>query len=168
MKRLFLLLSGMLVWASCSAPKMAYQFDTHRYQSVSKKENGPRAHFTPAIRPDEWVASAEPGLATAPAATAQTAAGTPDRATQKKLQANSRAPRLTKKIRVTEVAGGGNPQLKNDRTTDLDQDLKMAAVFGTLGIVGLLLSGLGEFFLFIGGLALLAGTFFFIRWLIRQ
>lgn len=168
MKQLIYLLTGPVLLASCAAPKLTYQFDTHRYQTVSKENQATRAQFTAAVRPEEWVASTEPGPVVIPAAAGQPTADEELRSGAELQQKPLRAQHLAKKMRVNEAAANAVPQVKNDQTTELDEDLKMAAVFGTMGIVGLLLSGLGDFFLFIGGLALLAGAFFFIRWLIRQ
>jgi hypothetical protein len=53
-------------------------------------------------------------------------------------------------------------------TGDMDSDLKLAAIFGAVGIVGLMLGGATDFFWIIGGIALLIGVVFFVKWLVRQ
>lgn len=50
----------------------------------------------------------------------------------------------------------------------LDHDLKLAAIFGAVGIVGLLLGSAGQFFVVIGAISLIIGVVFFVKWLIRQ
>ncbi len=52
------------------------------------------------------------------------------------------------------------------RQKALDKDLKLAAIFGAVGIVALLIGG--DVFWVIGGIALLIGVVFFVMWLARQ
>jgi hypothetical protein len=47
----------------------------------------------------------------------------------------------------------------------MDHDLKLAAIFGAVGIVGLLITGV---FYYIGAIMLLIGAFFLVKWIIRQ
>ncbi|HLT81197.1 MAG TPA: hypothetical protein VKZ86_09200 [Cyclobacteriaceae bacterium] len=48
----------------------------------------------------------------------------------------------------------------------MDHDLKMAAIFGAVGIVALIIGG--DVFWIIGGIALIIGVVFFVLWLSRQ
>jgi Flp pilus assembly protein TadB len=48
----------------------------------------------------------------------------------------------------------------------IDRDLKLAAIFGAVGIVALIISG--QVFWIIGGIALIIGVVFFVKWLVRQ
>ncbi|MBN8576762.1 MAG: hypothetical protein J0L66_07445 [Cytophagales bacterium] len=48
----------------------------------------------------------------------------------------------------------------------IDHDLKLAAIFGAVGIVALIISG--QVFYIIGGIALIIGVVFFVKWLVRQ
>ncbi|MFY8036778.1 MAG: hypothetical protein ACOVMQ_06405 [Cyclobacteriaceae bacterium] len=50
----------------------------------------------------------------------------------------------------------------------LDHDLKLAAIFGAVGVVGLLLGSAGQFFTVIGAISLIIGTVFFVKWLMEQ
>ncbi len=50
----------------------------------------------------------------------------------------------------------------------LDHDLKLAAIFGAVGVVGLLLGSAGQFFTIIGAISLIIGTVFFVKWLLEQ
>ena len=50
--------------------------------------------------------------------------------------------------------------------TGFDHDLKLAAIFGVIGVVALFISG--NAFYIIGAIALIIGAVFFIKWLIRQ
>lgn len=48
----------------------------------------------------------------------------------------------------------------------IDHDLKLAAIFGAVGLVGLLIGG--NVFTVIGAIAMIIGVVFFVKWLIRQ
>jgi hypothetical protein len=48
----------------------------------------------------------------------------------------------------------------------MGQDMKLAAIFGAVGIVLLIIGG--DVLTIIGAVALLVGLYFFIRWLIHQ
>jgi hypothetical protein len=48
----------------------------------------------------------------------------------------------------------------------MDHDLKLAAIFGAVGIVALIIGG--DVFWVIGGIALIIGVVFFVLWLSRQ
>jgi hypothetical protein len=48
----------------------------------------------------------------------------------------------------------------------MGQDMKLAAIFGAVGIVLLIIGG--DVLTIIGAVALLIGLYFFIRWLIHQ
>ena len=54
------------------------------------------------------------------------------------------------------------------KASGIDHDLKLAAIFGAVGIVGLLLGSAGSFFTVIGAIAMIIGVVFFVKWLIRQ
>jgi uncharacterized membrane protein len=51
-------------------------------------------------------------------------------------------------------------------TAAMDNDLKMAAIFGAVGIVAMFIGT--DVFWIIGGIALIIGVVFFIKWLVRQ
>jgi uncharacterized MAPEG superfamily protein len=53
-------------------------------------------------------------------------------------------------------------------TNAMENDLKLAIIFGAVGIVGLMLGGASNAFFYIGGIALLIGVVFFVKWVIRQ
>jgi F0F1-type ATP synthase assembly protein I len=149
---------------------MAYRFDTHRYQSVAQKTQPEQMVTTAtAIDPNEVLASAEPVWLepTAPIELEPTA--TPaslSKAEQKELRSQLKAQLKTQL--TPEKKAAIKKQLKADKAAGMDHDLKLAAVFGAVGIVGILLGAAADVFLIIGGIALLIGVIFFIKWLVRQ
>ncbi|MFM9841279.1 MAG: hypothetical protein ACKVOQ_23645 [Cyclobacteriaceae bacterium] len=54
------------------------------------------------------------------------------------------------------------------KASGIDHDLKLAAIFGAVGIVGLILGSAGQFFVVIGAISLLIGVVFFVKWLLEQ
>ena len=50
----------------------------------------------------------------------------------------------------------------------MDHDLKLAAIFGAIGVVGLILNSVSVAFGIIGGIALIVGIVFLVMWIIRQ
>lgn len=53
-----------------------------------------------------------------------------------------------------------------EATNGMDNDLKLAAIFGAVGIVAMIIGS--EVFYIIGGIALIIGVVFFVKWLVRQ
>ncbi len=51
-------------------------------------------------------------------------------------------------------------------TAGMDNDLKLAAIFGAVGLVAMFIGG--DVFWIIGGIALIIGLVFFVKWLVRQ
>jgi hypothetical protein len=51
-------------------------------------------------------------------------------------------------------------------TSAMDNDLKLAAIFGAVGVVAMFIGG--DVFWIIGGIALIIGVVFFVKWLVRQ
>lgn len=58
--------------------------------------------------------------------------------------------------------------VSSTQSSRIDHDLKLAAIFGAVGIVGLLLGSAGQVFTVIGAIALIIGTVFFVKWLLEQ
>jgi hypothetical protein len=52
------------------------------------------------------------------------------------------------------------------KTKVIDHNLKLAAIFGAVGVVGLIIGG--NAFTIIGGIALIIGVVFFVMWLVNQ
>ncbi|MCE2996614.1 MAG: hypothetical protein ACK5RG_22000 [Cyclobacteriaceae bacterium] len=58
--------------------------------------------------------------------------------------------------------------VSSTQASGIDHDLKLAAIFGAVGVVGLLLGSAGQFFTIIGAISLIIGTVFFVKWLLEQ
>lgn len=161
--------------AACSAPKMAYKFDYHDYNAGRKaKDVKQEVASNPGpmpVQPEALVAM-EP-TNDKPASSIESIEK-PSVIAEGKTYEN-----MTKKERH-ELRKELKKEIKQivkknkDNTTNaeaakaLDKDLKFAAIFGAVGIVGLILGGISVAFAVIGGIALIIGIVFFVKWLIRQ
>jgi hypothetical protein len=170
MKKYISLVSVILL-ASCSAPKYTYHFDHYDYTSkknqVAVAQNDVHDQFPTTPDQTTLVASADD----AHVYVAETA---PNLVTQnekavKKINAlsNEEKRELKKELKkyVKEVKKNPSAEASNSAKA-LENDVKLAAIFGAVGIVFLIIGG--EVFYVLGALALLVGLYFFIRWLIHQ
>lgn len=171
MKQRLLSLAIAAACVGCSTPKMAYKFDYHDYNAGRKaKEVKEEVASNPGpvmVNPETLVAM-EP-VKEAPVSSIETAEKPQVLASTKTFEDMSKKERreLRKEIK-NEIKN----LLKKDggqsvtATKAIDKDLKLAAIFGAVGLVGLIISG--EIFYIIGGIALIIGIVFLVRWLIRQ
>jgi uncharacterized membrane protein len=161
----YLFIVGIVLLQSCASPKYSYYFDHHTYQTV--KSITPQVNTEPlSIDPHELVASTETAPAVTPATTpSEKTAGTavsPE--VKKKLDAKTFR-EIKKKVKTTLAAAKKNAKAAAS-SGRMDNDLKLAAIFGAVGIVALLIGT--QAFNIIGGIALLIGVVFFVKWLLRQ
>jgi hypothetical protein len=66
----------------------------------------------------------------------------------------------------TKAVKEGDKALATELKQGMDNDLKMAAIFGAVGIVSFIIGG--DVFHVIGAIALIVGVVFFVKWLMRQ
>ena len=166
MKITFSFLVAIIIFASCSSPKYAYHFDTYDYNSGKKGEKvvaavAEQSAITP-IDANELVASAEistPMMMTAPAVNTEEV-----RKTYLSMTKSERK-EVRKTIKNSLKEKKDNIKAVN-KTNAMDNDLKLAAVFGAVGLVALIIGG--DVFWIIGGIAMIIGVVFFVKWLVRQ
>jgi F0F1-type ATP synthase assembly protein I len=171
-----LALMFMAFCAACSTPKMAYKFDYHDYNAGRKaKDVKQEVASNPGplpVAPGSLVAM-EPAKEEAvssiesiekPVVVAPTK--TYDNMSKKERRDVIR--QFKKEVKsIIKKKDKDNPT-SVESTKAIDKDLKLASIFGAVGIVGLILGGISEVFLIIGGVALIIGIVFFVKWLIRQ
>ena len=81
----------------------------------------------------------------------------------------TRAEKKDVRKEIKKVIKAEKKSIKTTQTTQgMDHDLKLAAIFGAVGVVGLILGGASSVFWAIGGIALLIGVVFFVIWLTKQ
>jgi hypothetical protein len=180
MKNILLLLAGVLILASCSSPKYAYNFDHYDYnsgkkQAVAKSEKSVSAtelQSSPIVLQDQSLTA--DAASTTPAINAPTT-GKPimdQKAVAEKIASMSKAERkdLKSDFKKYIKAVKKNPDhVANVKATkEWDHDLKMAAIFGIIGIVLTALYGVGPIFWILGVISLVVAVVFLVQWIARQ
>jgi hypothetical protein len=167
MKRKLLYLLSLALLAACSAPKYSYNFDHYNYNAGKKKSavsnetvvlQGPEA-----IKSEELVASTEAAVVLPVASENKTEV---KKTYAQMSKSEKKEVRKQLKSAVKEYAKEKKEVKAANATKGMDNDLKLAAIFGAVGIVALIIGG--NVFWIIGGIALLIGVVFFVKWLIRQ
>jgi hypothetical protein len=164
MKTKLFALAVLIVAASCSAPKYTYNFSYYDYQA-GKRAAQKEAEVVTTATPETFVASTieTPTLTTFPAAITYSnkSVTTMTRAEQKVFAKEVKkdiknAVRQVKKMNAVQSAQA------------MDNDLKMAAIFGAIGVGLSILFGVSEIIGFIGFAAVVIALVFLIKWLLRQ
>jgi len=178
MRKHLLLIGAVVVAAACSSPKYTYNFDHYDYNSGKKKftpESGSTQEAVAAnpvtIEDQTLVATTEPMVAPTEANTveAQKAAADLSRDYKSMTKEEKKAFRKEAKAQIKQyvkaVKSGDKGQI-DQAAQAMDKHLKLAAIFGAVGLVALIIGG--DVFWIIGGIALLIGVVFFVMWLSRQ
>jgi hypothetical protein len=169
---------AMLILLSCSSPKYTYNFDYYDYNSGRKElsEIQSTASVTEPLNIDknELVATLDPKVVSSakPASSiksdgiSKTKSSIKDLSKSEKKELRKEVKNYIKNHRnnltsVNEVASVG-------ATKSLDADLKLAIIFGAIGITFSVLGGINTVFWVIGVIALIIGLVFFIRWIVAQ
>ncbi|MFO0265944.1 MAG: hypothetical protein ACK51D_03255 [Cyclobacteriaceae bacterium] len=165
-KLLYLLVLSVL--ASCSSNKYAAHFQNVKpYEPLYAEANtvpgsAPKT-IRPAIEPEQLTASTE----IVPVVTESTP--TVDvrktyiqmtKAERKELRQNLRSA-----LKASVASSKLSPE-SSKASQGMDPDLKLAAIFGSIGVVALIIGG--DVFAIIGGIAMIVGVVFFVKWLVRQ
>ncbi len=168
MKRKLLYLLSLALLAACSAPKYSYNFDHYNYNAGKKKSAASNENVVlqgpETIKSEELVASTETTVVLSVASENKPAEVKKTYAQMNKSE--KREVRKQLKAAMKEYSKEKKEVKATNATKGMDNDLKLAAIFGAVGIVALIIGG--NVFWIIGGIALLIGVVFFVKWLIRQ
>lgn len=158
----------VLMLAACSTPKYTYNFSYHKEGNrVAMETQTPEA--TPfALDESRLTASIEEIVVPAEV----TAVPVSENAVPVEITREQK--KELKKFIKTELKAYKQEVKKADvkdaqgieKQHAMDHDLKLAAIFGSVGLVALLIGG--DVFFVIGGIALIIGVVFFVMWLSRQ
>lgn len=168
MKNSMLVLSVIVLLSACSSPKYAYNFDYHDYNAGKKKASVATSGGL-SVDPATLVASTSntPTVFDEPVTTVSTEAAAAPVMTRKSFKAfKAELKKEVKEMKVMKKTGKVLSATKAAASGGMDHDLKLAAIFGAVGIVGLIIGG--NVMYVIGGIAMLIGVVFFVKWLIRQ
>lgn len=171
MKKTLLILAAVAFMASCSSPKYTYNFDHYNYNAGKKKTSsinevvsieGPQA-----IHPEMLTASSSNTASAVEVATTEPKSATVKKTYAQMTKVERKELRTYLKAEVKKKIQTKKASIENvSSTKSMDGDLKLATIFGAVGIAGLIIGG--DVFYIIGGLALLIGVVFFVKWVIRQ
>jgi hypothetical protein len=170
MKTNITFLLAIVVLASCSAPKYSYYFDHTNYYAGKKELKSLKETSPLAIDSQELVATtSNQPVALSPVVESSEAPEATVRKTYLQMSKSERKAlrhHLKKEIKSYVASKKADSHKSAHAGQAIDNDLKLAAIFGAVGIVGLIIGG--DAFYIIGAIALLIGVVFFVKWLIRQ
>jgi uncharacterized membrane protein len=166
MKTKLFALVVLIVGASCSAPKYTYNFSYYDYQA-GKRAAQKEAQVATATSSTEVVASTQD----VPAVTeVETQLATVE--VKKEIASMTQAEQKAFAKEVKKDIKNAVREVKKMNTVQsaqaMDNDLKMAAIFGAIGVGLGLLFGVSEIIGFIGFVAIVVALVFLIKWLLRQ
>lgn len=172
MKKYLSLVTTILLLASCSSPKYTYNFDYYDYNSGKKiKTQEVLAFQQPA---QESVLTIDESILVASANETEVNIAKPA-PVMTKAEAESVFRSMSKEERkelkrevkkYVKEAKKSNTVKSENAAKSLSGDVKLAAIFGAVGLVLLIIGG--NVLSVLGAVALLIGLYFFIRYLSRQ
>ncbi len=187
MTRNYLIPLAVLFLAACASPKYTYHFDEFDYNKGRSKAStetatanaAPEASVVAAdplkVHAETLVASADNSNLILPpssvAAASETSVAEESPATSYKDMSRAERREFRKEAKALvktyiKAKKAGDEVKAAEAAQAMDHDLKMAAIFGAVGIVALIIGG--DVFWIIGGIALIIGVVFFVLWLSRQ
>ncbi|HLT72418.1 MAG TPA: hypothetical protein VKZ75_07180 [Cyclobacteriaceae bacterium] len=185
--RKYLIPLAAIFMAGCSSQKYAYHFDKFDYNigkhntssefvAVADEALPEAPLFTEdplKLHSEALTASADNSKIVLPASTESQEAPVAEESPARSYKEMSRAERKEFRkeakalIKTYIKAKKEGDEVKAAQAAQaMDHDLKMAAIFGAVGIVALIIGG--DVFWIIGGIALIIGVVFFVLWLSRQ
>jgi hypothetical protein len=177
MKNLSLFTLAVIVLASCAAPKYTYHFDQYDYNSGRKAAIVNQQ--TPLSAPEAGTLTAD--VTTAPANFNQPETSEAERMAEVKSDLKRKYSEMSKaekkefqndvktefKKYVKAMKSGDTVQ-SSEETAVMDNDLKLAIIFGAVGLTLTLFGGINEAFWILGVISIVVGVVFLIKWLVRQ
>jgi hypothetical protein len=169
----------MLILASCSSPRYSYNFDYYDYNSGRKEL--PKTHLNESLLAtnteplklgrQELLASANLDERKSPQSYISEDVPASARTYKDLPKAEKRKFRSELKDYVknhSKQMKSGDEVASVNATKQLDDDLKLAIIFGAIGITFAILGGINTVFWVIGVIGLIVGLVFFIRWISTQ
>jgi hypothetical protein len=177
MKNILYITLAVILMASCASPKYTYNFDTYDYNSGRKQGLAKTDEVSPlTVAPEAMSASVapEPAVVSEKAVKEKEIADA-KAAFAKKYSEMSKAERrefrqdVKKEIKAyAKAIKQGDGVKAVAATSELDHDLKLAIIFGAIGLTLTLFGGINEAFWILGTIALVVGVVFLVMWLVRQ
>lgn len=168
MKNKIFVLLALVMLQACSSPRYSYYFSHDQYQ-YGQKKNASAPETSPLrLDPTMLEANASTGESLIDIAVVHEQVGSPSTPQVKVSKSERKAihSQLKRELKPILVAEKKHAKEMATASGGMDKDLKLAAIFGVAGFVGLIIGG--SVFNVLGGIALLIGLVFLIRWIIRQ
>lgn len=167
----YISLVSVIVLASCSTPKYTYYFDHYDYSSKKNQVTAASNNVQnqPIATADQTTLVASADDTHVYVAETVVPSVVEHEKVVEKINALSKEEKreLKKEIKKYVKESKKNPSAEAGNTAKaLENDVKLAAIFGAVGIVLLIIGG--DVLYVLGAIALLVGLYFFIRWLIHQ
>lgn len=174
MKKYILLFAPIAMLIACSTPKYTYHFDYYDYHSGKKKKTSEEAIVTTerseaesaVMVVDEKTLVASTNENDVYIARPTTVMNKEEIVARINSISKEEKKELKKELKKFVKEGKKENPVKGNATKALENDVKLAAIFGAAGIVLVIIGG--EVLYVLGAIALLVGLYFFIRWLIHQ
>jgi hypothetical protein len=174
MKKYLSISAAILILASCSSPKYTYNFDYYDYNSGKKKTKVQEGIATQQQSVDESTLTVDENTLVASAKESEVYIAKPAPVLTKeeaveRIKSMSKEERkeLKKEVKSYVKEMKKSNVVKSESSAKaLSGDVKLAAIFGVVGLVLLIIGG--EVLYILGAVALLIGLYFFIRYLSRQ
>jgi hypothetical protein len=171
---------ALLTLAACSSPRYTYNFDYYDYNSGRKKEVKEPNEVEPTeplkLDPNNLVASTTPSAA----ASSEKEISTPLKSTSLhetaggyRTLSKTERKQMRKELKsyimnYSKALRSGDEGARVEATKQLDDDLKLAIIFGAIGVTLAILGGINTVFWVLGVIGLVVGLVFFIHWISRQ
>lgn len=182
MKKILYILLAVLVASACSSPKYTASFNNYdKYVSNQSAVKSTVVVAEPISEPvtiaqsitePVTIAQPEPLLASTSSAPVELKAAPKEEVRKTYIQMTKTERKVLRTHLRSEIKSYVKEQKKNlgvestQANAAMDNDLKLAAIFGAVGIVAMFIGG--DVFYIIGGIALIVGVVFFVKWLVRQ
>ncbi|MFM7850937.1 MAG: hypothetical protein ACKO96_03255 [Flammeovirgaceae bacterium] len=172
MKKILSLLCVAILFAACSTPKYAAHFPSSNVETGyhTTKLTASESQQTAPVPTHQGAETLTASVSAAPLVLP--ADGTQKHVKEAYNQLSKPEKKKVRQLLKKEIKAIVKNSKKNTNTAtthisgEMDHDLKLAAIFGAVGLVGLLIGG--NFFSVIGAIAMIIGLVFFVKWLIRQ
>jgi hypothetical protein len=165
MKKIIYLLTAVL-FAACSSPKYTASFNSYDTPSGYRPVKATEAPVTTTYSPELLASTSNAPVEIK----SEVGSNTEVRKTYVQMSKTERKVvrnhlRSEIKTYVKDQKAKLSPQ-STEATNAMDSDLKLAAIFGAVGVVATIIGG--EVFWIIGAIAFIIGVVFFVKWLVRQ
>jgi hypothetical protein len=179
MRNIIILFVSAVLFTACSSPKYSYYFDHYNYNSGKKQTTQDvtttvQDQANPLLLNDQaLIADANTGkpayVEKNPTVTVNQEAMEQKIASMTKSEKKEFKKELKTELKkIIKVKKQGEREASVHASKEWDQDLKMAAIFGSVGVVLTILGGINTVFWVLGVVAFVIAVVFFIKWLARQ